>query len=61
MRWASWLLFPCLRWWRAKAPQMTPSRAEVVTFCAATLVIVVGAVGLLMYSGRGPILLGWVD
>ncbi|MGO9837466.1 MAG: hypothetical protein ACLP1X_25020 [Polyangiaceae bacterium] len=36
---------------------MTPSRAEVVTFCAATLVIVVGAVGMLIYSGRGPILL----
>jgi hypothetical protein len=36
---------------------MTPPRAEIVTFCVATLVIVGGAVGLLLSSGRGQILM----
>jgi hypothetical protein len=36
---------------------MTPSRAKIVTFCAATLTIVGGAAGLLLYSGRGPVLI----
>ena len=36
---------------------MPPPRAEIVTFCVATLVIVGGAVGLLLSSGRGPILI----
>jgi hypothetical protein len=36
---------------------MTPSRAEVIIFFAATLVIVGGAVGLLLYNGRAPILI----
>ncbi len=35
---------------------MTPPRAEIVTFCVATSVIVGGAVGLVFSSGRGPIL-----
>jgi hypothetical protein len=36
---------------------MTPPRAEVIIFFAATLVIVGGAVGLLLYNGRAPILI----
>jgi hypothetical protein len=36
---------------------MTPPRAEIVIFCGATLVIVGGAVGLLFYNGRAPMLI----
>jgi hypothetical protein len=35
---------------------MTPSRAEIVIFGVATLVIVGGAAGLLFSDGRGPLL-----
>ena len=35
---------------------MTPSRAEVFIFGAATLVILTGAAGLLLYNGRAPLL-----
>jgi hypothetical protein len=36
---------------------MTPSRAEIIIFCVATLVLVGGAVGMLLSSGRGPLLI----
>jgi hypothetical protein len=35
---------------------MTPSRAEMFIFGAATLVILTGAAGLLLYNGRAPLL-----
>jgi hypothetical protein len=36
---------------------MTPPRAEIITFCTATFIMVVGAVGLLLYDGRAPLLI----
>jgi hypothetical protein len=40
----------------ATTPADDPPRAEIVTLCVATLVIVGGAVGLVFSSGRRPIL-----
>jgi hypothetical protein len=48
---------PFRAWADTLATSMTPPRAEVVTFCAATFIMVAGAVGLLFSSGRGPLLI----